>query len=391
MHQNHTQGKLVYGNDAIVTLSAEALAGPIFCLRSGLRNSAGKFLREKAGRVAFLGGSITQMQGWSHLTEAHLRERFPEAKLEFINAAIGGTNSTFGVFRFDEHVLAKGAIDLLFLEFAVNDGSEVKLGNQRLQAMEGIIRKARLANPAVDILVLYLEDETKVQAYRQHKEPVVITHHERVMVHYNIPVLNLALEMTRRLDAGQFVWSDFSRDSCHPKPFGHEQYLGCIRDCLDIAWAGASAAVLSSDYPVPPPLCADHLTNARLVPPTEAKGWRMVYGWVTEKVCNYNNPVDVLTAEAPGDALELEFDGSLLAISTIAGMDAGALEIIIDGVELPVYDLFDNYCKQFHRPVFHVLAHSLPEGKHTAQLRVAGVRHADSTGHAVRILNFAVA
>jgi hypothetical protein len=117
----------------------------------------------------------------------------------------------------------------------------------------------------------------------------------------------------------------------------------------------------------------------------------MVYGWVTEKVCNYNNPVDVLTAEAPGDALELEFDGSLLAISTIAGMDAGALEIIIDGVELPVYDLFDNYCKQFHRPVFHVLAHSLPEGKHTAQLRVAGVRHADSTGHAVRILNFAVA
>jgi hypothetical protein len=51
-------------------------------LRSDLPNSAGKFLREKTGRVAFLGGSITQMNGWSKLIEEDLRTRFPETEFQ---------------------------------------------------------------------------------------------------------------------------------------------------------------------------------------------------------------------------------------------------------------------------------------------------------------------
>ena len=391
MSNKHTQEKLVYGNDAIVSLTPEDLAGPTTLLRGGLRNSAGKFLREKAGRVAFLGGSITQMPGWSNLAETHLRERFPEAQLDFVNAAIGGTNSTFGVFRFDEQVLGKGPVDLLFLEFAVNDAEAVKLDNQPMEAMEGIIRKARQANPAVDILVLYLADEGKVQAYRQQKEPASITFHDRVTSHYDIPVINLALEMTRRLDAGLFSWNDFSRDSCHPNPFGHEQYMGCIRDCLDAAWAGASSAIPARAYPQPSPLCRDHLTRASLMPVSVAQGWRLVQGWVTEKVCNYNNPVDVLTAEFPGETVTLSFDGAVFAISAIAGMDAGVLEVSIDGKPATEYDMFDFYCPMFHRPVFHVLAHSLPVGKHTVQLRMAERHNEQSTGHAARILHFAKA
>lgn len=391
MSNKHTEEEMIYGDDPVVTLSSEALAASIASVRGGLRNSAGKFLREKTGRVAFLGGSITQMQGWSNLTEAHLRERFPDATLDFVNAAIGGTNSTFGVFRFDDDVLGKGPVDLLFLEFAVNDSEEVKLDNQRLQAMEGIIRKARRSNPAMDILVLYLVDEGKVQDYRARKEPLVITHHERVMAHYNIPVINLALEMTRRLEAGLFAWSEFSGDSCHPNPFGHEQYMGCIRTCLDAAWAGATCSAPSVVYPLPAPFCQDHLASARLIPPTAAQGWRMVRGWATEKTCNYSNPVDVLTAEAPGETVTLSFTGSTFAISAIAGLDAGVLEVSIDGVARPDYDLFDKYCPIFHRPVFHILAHGLPVGSHTAQLRMAERRNAESIGHAARVLHFAVA
>lgn len=386
-----TDEQMLCENNAAVTLGPEALAGPTATMRGGLRNSAGKFLREKAGRVAFIGGSITQMQGWSNLTEAFLRERFPETALDFVNAGIGGTNSTCGVFRFDGDVLAKGQVDLLFLEFAVNDNEVEKLDNQRVQAMEGIIRKARQANPDMDILVLYLADEVMVGTYREKKEPAVITRHEQVMAHYNIPVINLALEMTRRLDAGLFAWSDFSGDNCHPKPFGHEQYMGCIRELLEAAWAGTSAAAPARIYNLPAPLCRDHLANARLIGTRDAHGWRMVRGWVAEKVCNYGGPVDVLTAEAPGETVTVAFDGTVFAISGIAGMDAGVLEIAVDGVPVSEYDLFDTYCPMFHRPVFHVLAHNLSPGPHTVQLRMAGRHHAESTGHAARILQFAVA
>jgi hypothetical protein len=42
----------------------------------------------------------------------------------------------------------------------------------------------------------------------------------------------------------------------------------------------------------------------------------------------------------------------------------------------------------FHRPVFHMLAHGLSEGPHTAQLRVGHRQNSLSTGHAVRVLPF---
>ena len=72
-------------------------------------------------------------------------------------------------------------------------------------------------------------------------------------------------------------------------------------------------------------------------------------------------------------------------------MDAGVLEVSIDGKPATEYDIFDFYCPMFHRPVFHVLAHSLPVGKHTVQLRMAERHNEQSTGHAARILHFAKA
>lgn len=388
MSKNHTEDKMTYADDSVVALDLAALSAPTAILRDGLPNSAAKFLRERTGHVAFLGGSITQMNGWSKLIEEDLCARFPETEFQFNNAGIGGTNSTFGVFRFDDDVLAKGSVDLLFIEFVVNDGSEYGLANQRMQAMEGIIRKARQANPATDILVLYLADEWKVQAYRENKEPLAITHHERIMAHYGLPVINLALEITRRLDAGNFAWSDFYRDSCHPLPLGDAQYAGCIKELLDAAWKDASLSCQIIHHPLPAPLCEDHLAAAHLIGTKNAQGWTMVHGWLAEKVCNYSGPVDVLTATTPGETLTLPFVGSMLAMNAIAGMDAGVLEISIDGGAFTEMDIFDNHCHRFHRPVFHMLAHGLSNGPHTAQLRVANSQNPLSTGHAVRVLQF---
>ncbi len=391
MTNAHTETTIATRSDTIIHLDVAGMSA-VVQRRSGLHTCADTFLRERSGRVAFLGGSITRMLGWSQLIEAWLRTRFPDAKLEFVNAAIGGTNSTFGAFRFEEDVLRAGSVDLLFLEFAVNDGGSISADNQRQQAMEGIIRKARRANPAVDILVLYLADEDKTQAYRERREPLVITQHEQVMAHYDIPVVNLALEMTRRLEAGRFAWRDFSGDSCHPTPFGHEQYLDCLSTFLHAEWTNAAAITPATMRALPPPLFPGHLTEARLIGTTQGDGWSMVRGWQTEKVCNFHGPVDVLTANAPGDILTLTFSGSILALSAIAGSDAGILEIAIDGRDLPDYDLFDEpYCAMFHRPVFHVLVQGLPAGIHSARLRMSARRHPSSTGHAARVLQFGIA
>jgi len=359
-------------------------------LRDGLRNSRCKFVRDKRGRVAFLGGSITIMEGWSNLTTAMLRERFADAELDFVNAGIGGTNSTCGAFRFDSNVLHRGPVDLLFLEFAVNDDGGATLDNQRMQAMEGIIRKARRSNPAMDILVLYFVDQSKVDTYRDHREPEVIVDHETVVRHYRLPAMNLAQEVTRRLEAGDFVWDAFAGDTCHPRPFGHEQYLGCIRDLLDEAWDDDVPETVTT-YTLPIPLFADNLEQAKLVSTDCAeavRGWEMVTGWTPEKVCNFEGPVNVLTATEPGAELSISIAGSTFAISAIAGMDAGVLIVEVDDSAPQEVDLYDHYCEFFHRPVFRVLANGLPPGEHRVTLRVSERSNPASEGHAARILQF---
>ena len=72
-------------------------------------------------KVAYLGGSITAQPGWRVKSLAHFREAYPSVKFTEINAAIGGTGSDLGVFRLQQDVLTKQP-DLLFVEFAVNDG-----------------------------------------------------------------------------------------------------------------------------------------------------------------------------------------------------------------------------------------------------------------------------
>ena len=48
--------------------------------RGNLTNSFHKFTYEKKGCVAFLGGSITEMEGWRNMIQEDLRKRFPDTK-----------------------------------------------------------------------------------------------------------------------------------------------------------------------------------------------------------------------------------------------------------------------------------------------------------------------
>ena len=52
-------------------------------------------------------------------------------------------------------VLAKGKIDLFFIEFAVNDDQDADTSCECVRGMEGIIRQARKAQPNMDIVVTH--------------------------------------------------------------------------------------------------------------------------------------------------------------------------------------------------------------------------------------------
>lgn len=361
-------------------------------LRGGLVNSRICFERNKEGRVAFLGGSITTQPGWREHTYETLKRLFPDTRFDFINAGIGGTDSTFGAMRLERDVFKNGVVDLLFLEFAVNDGGGEPGNVRRIRAMEGIVRHARRLNPNIDIVVQYLADTEKVAVIDAGGVPPAIADHDIVTRHYNLPVIYNAKEIAHRIKRGEFAWEGFSGDTCHPNAFGHELYGTFVAGLLAEAWGTElPAGAQLTPYAMPPAQDPLNYENGRMINPSEAElvsGWQRDPAWQAEKTCNYGGAVDVLAGLEPGAELRLTFTGSLVGISDIVGMDAGTVEYSIDGGPFQKKDLFDHYCTQFHRPFCHMLGDALSSGEHVLVLRIAGERNEQSTGHAVRILDF---
>ncbi|MGP8237189.1 MAG: SGNH/GDSL hydrolase family protein, partial [Limisphaerales bacterium] len=117
----------------------EKLAPAVEChAREGLPNFFAKLNAGGEVKIAYLGGSITAQEGWRPLTLRWFQEHFPSARISQINAAIGGTGSDLGVFRLKHDVLDQNP-DLLFVEFAVNDGGAPTPQIER--CMEGIVRQ----------------------------------------------------------------------------------------------------------------------------------------------------------------------------------------------------------------------------------------------------------
>ncbi|RLD76403.1 MAG: hypothetical protein DRJ10_13635, partial [Bacteroidetes bacterium] len=171
-------------------------------LRGGLKKSFIKFEQKNKVRVAFLGGSITYNGGWRDSLMQYMQKRFPKTEFEFIAAGTPSFGSTEDVFRLKRDVLMDGNVDLLFVEAAVNDGGKGRSDEEIKRAMEGIVRHVRNISSTTDIVFMYFVDPAKIEDYRQGKIPQVIKNHDKVAEYYQISAINLAKEVTDRIDAG---------------------------------------------------------------------------------------------------------------------------------------------------------------------------------------------
>ena len=94
---------------------------------------------------------------------------------------------------------------------------------EQVRGMEGVIRNLRTSNQAADIVMMHFVDPDKMKTYREGHEPQVITNHNKVAKHYGISTINLAKEVTDRIDNGEFSWEGDFKD-LHPSPFGQGVY-----------------------------------------------------------------------------------------------------------------------------------------------------------------------
>jgi lysophospholipase L1-like esterase/pimeloyl-ACP methyl ester carboxylesterase len=362
--------------------------------RAGLQNSWHQFTRNKVGRVAFMGGSITEGKGWRDLVCQYLRERFPETQFEFINAGISSTGSTPGAFRLQDDVLAQGRIDLFFEEAAVNDRTNGFNNIAQIRGMEGIVRHMRIANPLADIVMMHCVDPEKIGEYRKGMVPTEISNHEQVAAHYKVNTIHLAKEVTARIDAGEFTWKEDFRD-LHPSPFGHQVYASTIIAFLEKAYADASAAQPDS-HKLPTAIDPFNYAAGSYVPVAQAKnlhGWWVDEKWVPKDGAGtrkqYVN-IPALIGESSGANLRFDFKGSAVGICIASGPDAGIIEYRIDGGKFKQLDLYTQWSGSLHLPWYLMLDDQLKNKRHTLELKISPTANPKSKGNACRILYFLV-
>lgn len=364
-------------------------------VRSGLHNSFEKFVREKKGRVAFMGGSITEHGAWREMVCQYLKEKFPETVFEFINAGISSTGSTPGAFRLQQDVLSKGSIDLFLEEAAVNDPTNGFGPTAQLRGMEGIIRQALVSNPMMDIVLLHFVDPSKIEDYNNGRTPQVIQQHEKVAQHYGVNSLHLAREVADRIRAGEFNWKDDFKD-LHPSPFGHQVYFRSIKTFLARGFSSAENHPRKQVAALPALLDKYSYSGGVYLPVSSARfseGWQLMPDWTPEDGIGTRPQyvhVPALIGSKPGAQIHLSFSGRAIGICVVSGPDTGVIEYSIDGKRFKRVDLFTQWSSGLHLPWYIVLEDELRNKPHELVLRVVGEKAESSKGNACRILHFLV-
>jgi sialidase-1 len=360
-----------------------------FMVRDGLGNCRAKFEGEKAGRVAFLGGSITFNGGWRDEVMRYLQQRFPATKFEFIAAGIPSMGSVPHAFRLERDVLAKGPVDLLFVEAAVNDHNYDHQPNKvelALRGMEGVVRHLRAASPLTDVVELHFVHDQHLKTYREGKTPYTVEQHERVAAHYGCPSLDLSREVSDRIDAGEFTWAGDFRD-LHPSPYGQQLYAIGITRLLDAAFAGPLPTAKA--HPLPAPLDPLSYARGRYVDIREARAlkdfrvdpqWKPADGKGTRE--GFVN-VPALVGETSGAEFEFAFEGTAAGLLITSGPDTGVIEFSADGGPWKRVDTFTPWSNALHLPWAVVLDDALPAGPHTVRVRLT----AERPGSALRVFH----
>lgn len=361
--------------------------------RGSLTNSRLRFEQQKKGTVAFMGGSITEMNGYRPMVCDRLKKRFPQTQFKFIDAGISSTCSTTGAFRLASDVFAQGPVDLFFVEFAVNDDQDAAhTRTECIRGMEGIIRHARQLNPNIDIVMTFFVNEGMLKTLQEGKVPLTIEAHEAVAKHEAVSTINLAKEAAEEITAGKLTWKQYG--GVHPAPFGNAIGANMIDELFNRAWTQPLAPGQGLvAHPVPePPLDPLSYTKARFIDPKQA---HVIIGWTLgipdwKSLPGGKRPrftsIPMLSATEAGAELTLDFEGTTVGAFVVAGPDAGEVLVRIDGGRSQLINVYHNYSSGLHYPRSVILGTNLKSGRHTLKLHMSELsKHA---GHAMRIIQF---
>ncbi|AIQ75828.1 MULTISPECIES: SGNH/GDSL hydrolase family protein [Paenibacillus] len=358
--------------------------------RRGLPQINGRLTEKGTVTVAFLGGSITEGAGaseadtysWRALIGKYLQERFADQEFRFINAGVGGTNSTLGAHRLQEHVLQQGTIDLLFVEFSVNDGSDRE---ESIRGMEGIVRQCRRLSPGTDICFLYTAAEKNLSG----SNPFNIAVHEEVAEHYKLPSVNFAARVYAQLEAGQMEWTKLAPDGYHPNDDGHALYASFLREYLETALVPGKTNLSSESSLDIPPLAEQNYEYGSLLDFRAAdhvNGYELRELSAGDPLMNWRFGTEHLYTHSKEAMFSFTVTGQSAGLMLLYGPDSGIFEYSLNDSSYKAVNLFDEWCPLAFRPIIAMFPIREQRQELRVTVRITGLKDEQSKGTSLRIL-----
>lgn len=210
--------------------------------------------------VSYIGGSITEGLTvapsepelcWAYLSYKWLCEKYPNAKINYVNAGLSGTPSILGNVRLERDVLAHKP-DICFVEFAVNDGMETSYKN----AYESLVRTllAQENNMAVVLLFTVIESGHTCQP-----------HMSQIGNNYKLPMISEPDSLGVEFAEGRMTWQDYSDDQSHPNQRGHEIVRDFVAHYYETVIETLNDNTGDVDRTLPDPVFSDRYTDMHFI------------------------------------------------------------------------------------------------------------------------------
>jgi acyl-CoA thioesterase-1 len=288
------------------------------------------------------------------------------------------------------HVLSQGEIDLLFVEFSVNDGAD---RDESIRGMEGIVRQCRRHSPRTDICLIYTAADKNLTDHM----PFNIAVHEEVASYYDIPSVNFAARVYKLIQSKQVTWDALASDRVHPNDEGHALYAAFVREYLDemlddrVDSDGDKDPVRINGQEVvslPHPLNPNNyeyaaMLEADLVGRLEGFEWRELS---SEPLMNWRYDTRHLYTDIRDALLSFTVHGQCAGVLLLCGPDSGIFEYAIDGGPFHPMSLFDDWCLKAYRPIMAMFPIYAERESRSITIRHTGKKDERSTGTSLRIL-----
>lgn len=209
-----------------------------------LENKLSKALQGEEITVAYLGGSITEGVGgtpdtcYAKLSYNYIAENYGKGdNVKYVNAGVSGTPSILGNLRVKKDILDKNA-DIVFVEFAVNDGMEQLYKDSYESLIRTILKQEN--EPAVILLFTVTKTGHTCQP-----------HMSEIGEYYGLPMISVPDAIQPEIEAGNMTWADYSGDEAHPNTEGHKLVAEFIEFYFETL-KSRSAVDAPADIPVVP-------------------------------------------------------------------------------------------------------------------------------------------